>query len=128
MISFGFTARQKDKALGSITEVVQTLKHPKSHSRTMSHDTSGNLDYLLPKSLEFDTITDTTPSRLAPSDVSQSSTIIQDAAKKTRKSSRISLMGLVTSTFQYVLCLPCLSKLAFYMSKHTCPAGSSPSL
>ncbi|XP_070662928.1 phototropin-2-like isoform X2 [Malus domestica] len=51
-------ARQKESALGSIIEVVQTVKHPRSHIRVASHDTvsiheeqdSLNLDYVLPKS------------------------------------------------------------------------------
>ncbi|XP_061958711.1 phototropin-2-like isoform X2 [Populus nigra] len=82
-----YDARQKAKALDSITEAVQTLKHPKSPSRTASHDTSDHLDYLLPKSVDFDSFT--LPSRLTPSNVSQSPT-----AKNSRKSPRIPLMGL----------------------------------
>ncbi|XVF67086.1 hypothetical protein PTKIN_Ptkin10aG0092400 [Pterospermum kingtungense] len=83
-----YDARQKDKALGSITEVVQTLKHPQSHIRTTSNDTTYkveeqdkfNLDYVLPMSAELDNI-------------STSTTPMQEIGKKTRKSSRISLMG-----------------------------------
>nr|AML76855.1 putative LOV domain-containing protein [Batis maritima] len=33
-----YDARQKDKALESMTEVVQTVKHPKSHFRDMSNE------------------------------------------------------------------------------------------
>lgn len=87
------SARQKAKALDSMTEVVQTVKHPKSHSRTVSHETSGNLDYVLPKSIDLDNVT--APGRLTPVNVSQSPTTFPDAAKNSRKSSRISLMGLV---------------------------------
>ncbi|KAJ6403278.1 hypothetical protein OIU84_015235 [Salix udensis] len=83
--------RQKAKALDSMTEVVQTIKHPKSHSLTVSHYTSDNLDYRLPKSIDFDNLT--APGRLTPVNVSQSPTTFPDAAKNSRKSSRISLMG-----------------------------------
>lgn len=86
-----YDARQKAKALDSMTEVVQTVKHPKSHSRTVSHETSGNLDYVLPKSIDLDNVT--APGRLTPVNVSQSPTTFPDAAKNSRKSSRISLMG-----------------------------------
>ncbi|XP_034892810.1 phototropin-2 isoform X4 [Populus alba] len=82
-----YDARQKAKALDSITEDVQTLKHPKSPSRAASHDTSDHLDYLLPKSVDFDSFT--LPGRLPPSNVSQSPT-----AKNSRKSPRTPLMGL----------------------------------
>nr|AML79392.1 putative LOV domain-containing protein [Verbascum sp. BC-2016] len=34
-----YDARQKEEALGSIIEVVQTLKHHKSHKRSQSHET-----------------------------------------------------------------------------------------
>uniref|UniRef100_A0A6M2F093 PAS domain-containing protein n=1 Tax=Populus davidiana TaxID=266767 RepID=A0A6M2F093_9ROSI len=85
--SIRYDARQKAKALDSITEDVQTLKHPKSPSRTASHDTSDHLDYLLPKSVDFDSFT--LPSKLPPSNVSQSPT-----AKNSRKSPRSPLMGL----------------------------------
>lgn len=54
-------ARQKDKALGSITEVVQTIKHPRSHMKSLSHETTAknendklNLDYMLPGPAELD--------------------------------------------------------------------------
>lgn len=86
-----YDARQKAKALDSMTEVVQTLKHPKSHSRTVSHETSDNLNYVLPKSIDLDNVT--APGRLTPVSVSQSPTTFPDAAKNLRKSSRISLMG-----------------------------------
>nr|AML78487.1 putative LOV domain-containing protein [Erythroxylum coca] len=84
-----YDARQKDEALNSIEEVVQTLKLPKSHIRTMSHDTSDNLDYVLPKSVGFDSMS--TPGRHSPQLESRNS-INQDSDKKSRKSGRISLM------------------------------------
>ncbi|XP_022897933.1 phototropin-2-like [Olea europaea var. sylvestris] len=50
-----YDTRQKEKALGSITEVLQTVKHPRSHMKSLSHDTTAehendklNLDYMLP--------------------------------------------------------------------------------
>nr|AML79444.1 putative LOV domain-containing protein [Hamamelis virginiana] len=97
-----YDARQKDKALGSITEVVQTVKHPGSHIRAASHDATGkheeeekfNLDYFLPKSAEIGSMS--APGRQTPllesrSDVSHMSS--QEAGKKSRKSGRNSLMG-----------------------------------
>ncbi|KAG8657685.1 phototropin-2 isoform X1 [Manihot esculenta] len=88
-----YDARQMDKALGSITEVVQTVKHPKSHIQAMSQDTSENLDYVLPKSADFDAISSGTPSNQTPQ-LNSTNDVSQEADNKTRKSSRISLMGL----------------------------------
>ncbi|KAL5562283.1 hypothetical protein UlMin_032030 [Ulmus minor] len=84
-----YDARQKEKALDSMTEVVQTVKCPRSHVRSISHDTLGkqeeqdkfNLNYVLPEAAEM--ISMNTPSPV----------ISQDADKKSRKSQRISLMG-----------------------------------
>ncbi|KAG6653720.1 hypothetical protein CIPAW_05G096000 [Carya illinoinensis] len=67
-----YDSRQKEKALGSMTEVVQTVKHPGSHIRAMSHDSTSkheeqenfNLDYALPKSAEIQNMN--TPSRQTP--------------------------------------------------------------
>nr|AML78800.1 putative LOV domain-containing protein [Linum strictum] len=44
-----YDARQKESALDSMTEVVQTVKHPKSHKRAASHD---NHNLVLPESVE----------------------------------------------------------------------------
>ena len=83
-------------------EVVQTVKHPHAHTRTMSHDGTVkieevdkfNLDYTLPKSVELDNIS--TPGgqtpRVLSSNISRSGSC-KDAVKKSRKSSRISLLG-----------------------------------
>ncbi|XP_007043127.2 PREDICTED: phototropin-2 isoform X1 [Theobroma cacao] len=93
-----YDVRQKDQALDSITEVVQTLKHPQSHTRTISNDASNkledkfNLDYLLPKSAETENVS--TPGRYTPQSDFSTGTPIQEFGKKTRKSGRISLMGL----------------------------------
>nr|AML79206.1 putative LOV domain-containing protein [Synsepalum dulcificum] len=94
-----YDARQKEKALGSITEVVQTLKHPR---QSIKHATSGkheeeefNLDYILPKPGETENMG--TPGRQTPqldsrTDLSRASSS-QEFSKKSRKSVRISLMG-----------------------------------
>ncbi|XP_065637029.1 phototropin-2 isoform X1 [Quercus suber] len=98
-----YDARQKEKALGSITEVVQTVKHPRSHTQATNRDTTSkhdeqekfDLDYILPKSAEIQNIS--TPGGQTPQsdyrdDVSRSS-LSQEAGKKSRKSGRVSLMG-----------------------------------
>ncbi|OVA05620.1 PAS domain [Macleaya cordata] len=98
-----YDARQKEKAMSSITEVVQTVKHPRSHIHATDPGTPGKLDendrfnlgYVLPKSAELENLS--TPGRQTPlmdgrSDVSRSSSTI-DAIKKLRKSGRNSLMG-----------------------------------
>lgn len=52
------TARQKEEALDSITEVVQTVKHPRSRNRSISNDVKNeeverfNLDSFPPKSID----------------------------------------------------------------------------
>ncbi|XP_058073309.1 phototropin-2-like isoform X2 [Magnolia sinica] len=99
-----YDARQKEKALCSITEVVQTMKHPRVHilqeadsevpGKSMEHE-KFYLDSPLPKSAEVENLN--TPSRETPqrdgkSEVSRMSTS-HDAKKKARKSARISLMG-----------------------------------
>nr|AML77357.1 putative LOV domain-containing protein [Akania lucens] len=87
-----YDARQKEEALGSITEVVQTMKHSRSHKREISNDNimvkhedqeKFNLDYVLPRSAELDSIS--TPGRQTPR--------LEEAGKKCRKSGRISLLG-----------------------------------
>nr|AML79564.1 putative LOV domain-containing protein [Chrysobalanus icaco] len=93
-----YDARQKDKALDSIEEVVQTVKRPtKSHIRTLSHDTPHHLDYLLPKSADFDPLDTPTPSRLTPQrdpDSNSKSASAADVGKKSRYSGRFSFMGI----------------------------------
>nr|AML77282.1 putative LOV domain-containing protein [Gelsemium sempervirens] len=84
-----YDSRQKEKALGSINEVVQTVKHPRSHSRSISHDTTTpkhqnekfNLEYMLPGPAETES---TGTPRQTPR---------QDSSRKSRKSGRTSLMG-----------------------------------
>nr|AML77201.1 putative LOV domain-containing protein [Digitalis purpurea] len=96
-----YDARQKEEAMGSITEVVQTLKDPKSQIKSQSHNTVANSDheklnlkYLLPGSAEMDTIS--TPGRQTPrldpgSNLSRTNS--RQDISKSRKSTRVSLMG-----------------------------------
>ncbi|KAL5713692.1 non-specific serine/threonine protein kinase [Ranunculus cassubicifolius] len=96
-----YDARQKEKAIYSITEVVQTVKNPRASTQPMLpvQSTPGtpmnhkkfNLDHFLPKSVElgnFDSPGGKTPHG---NDVRMSST--HDGGKKSRKSGRLSLMG-----------------------------------
>ncbi|KAK4782730.1 hypothetical protein SAY86_007104 [Trapa natans] len=92
-----YDARQKEKALGSITEVIQTVKHPHSQIRAASMNEEiekFNLNDYLPKSNEHDS----TPDRLTPrvdqvSGVSRVSSS-KELDKHHRKSGQVSLMGL----------------------------------
>nr|AML79101.1 putative LOV domain-containing protein [Laurelia sempervirens] len=97
-----YDARQKENAICSITEVVQTVKHPHSHiqntdnehEKTMELETF-HLDSPLPKSAEIESLRTPgriTPQRDAKNEVSRMSAN-HDASKKARKSARISLMG-----------------------------------
>nr|AML78924.1 putative LOV domain-containing protein [Handroanthus umbellatus] len=95
-----YDARQKEEALGSMMEVVQTLKDPKSHMRSQSHDVivkadCEKLDYMLPGPAEMER--KGTPGRQTPQMDSNSNLVRsgsrQDTSNKSRKSSRISLMG-----------------------------------
>ncbi|XP_038995932.1 phototropin-2-like isoform X1 [Hibiscus syriacus] len=94
-----YDARQKDKALDSITEVVQTVKRPQSHIRTTCNDATSkleeykkfNLDYVLPKSAEIEN--SSTPGRYTSRSDFSAATPMQDTSKKERKSARISLKG-----------------------------------
>ncbi|XP_022944466.1 phototropin-2-like [Cucurbita moschata] len=90
-----YDARQKERAMGSITEVVQTVKNPRSHYRAMSHDTTRkkedlekfNLDYVLPKSI---LAANATPLRQTP----QQNLRDDGLGKKPKLSSRVSFTGL----------------------------------
>nr|AML79652.1 putative LOV domain-containing protein [Xanthocercis zambesiaca] len=98
-----YDARQKERALGSITEVVQTVKDPKSIIRAMSHDTASkhdeqekfNLEFVLPKSVEIES-TGMPGRQSSPldfqGDISRKSSC-QDRTKKSSISGRISFMG-----------------------------------
>ncbi|XP_047969084.1 phototropin-2-like isoform X2 [Salvia hispanica] len=82
-----YDVRQKEEALGSIIEVVQTVKDPKSQI-------SSNPNYMLPGLAESDT--KSTPGRLTPqldrkSGLSRSGS--HQETNKSRKSTRLSLLG-----------------------------------
>lgn len=89
-----YDARQKEEALGSITEVVQTLRHKKSHATPESHDTmtksghTGLAELLDNKG---------TPGRLTPRldkrSKSHRAEFRSDTWQKSRKSVRFSLIG-----------------------------------
>ncbi|GFP87001.1 phototropin-2 [Phtheirospermum japonicum] len=97
-----YDARQKEEALGSIIEVVQTLKDPMSHIRSHSHDTVAkteyeklNLDYMLPGPAQLENRG--TPGRKGTELDSKSnlarSGSRQDTSNKSRKSGPVSSMG-----------------------------------
>lgn len=94
-----YDARQKEKALCSIHDVVQTVKNPKTSAQSnvpvqsapgtpMDHHKFSH-DYILPKSVGYGNLG--TPGGRA-SDIAKLS-FTPDAHKKSRKSGRISLMG-----------------------------------
>lgn len=101
-----YDARQKEKALGSIKEVVETVKHPRSHTQDVSHETASNhgeqdslnLDYVLPKSAAIANMN--TPGQKTPqSDVKGDAFRMSssyDAGKISRKSGFASSMGFKT--------------------------------
>lgn len=91
-----FSARQKEKALGSITEVVQTVKGPRPQIKSSQDTSSGTdkeklqLEFMLPKSAESESMS--TPGRYTPQWDSRSD-VSQESGKKSRKSARVSLKG-----------------------------------
>nr|AML77702.1 putative LOV domain-containing protein [Peumus boldus] len=97
-----YDARQKEKAISSITEVVQTVKHPHSHIQTADQEhekpmepENFHLDSPLPKYAEIESLRvpgRQTPYRDGGNEVSRMSTNLDDN-KKARKSGRVSLMG-----------------------------------
>ncbi|KAH9694222.1 phototropin-2 [Citrus sinensis] len=94
-----YDARQKEKALGSITEVIQTVKRSQSHIRALSLDTTNkleenekfNLDCALPASAENGN--KRTPGRQTPQVGYGGEMSVQEAGRNSRKSGRNSLMG-----------------------------------
>nr|AML77484.1 putative LOV domain-containing protein [Bougainvillea spectabilis] len=95
-----YDARQKEKAMGSIMEVVQTVKHPRSRSLSVgNYDTDKRegqpkfgVDYMLPKSAIFENMpasASQTPRMDAKSDAS-----FGDADKTPKKIARFSSLGL----------------------------------
>nr|AML78071.1 putative LOV domain-containing protein [Myristica fragrans] len=97
-----YDSRQKEKAMSSITEVLQTVKHPHAHIHSPDHKVPGKnmehekfqLDSPPPKSIEENLRMPgkETPQRDDKTEVSRMSSN-NDAKKKERKSSRISLLG-----------------------------------
>nr|AML78509.1 putative LOV domain-containing protein [Santalum acuminatum] len=90
-----YDARQKERALGSIVEVVQTLKHPQSQPQAVSnsiifrHEEQGkqNLDCFLPKWAETENLRK--PGKQTP----QLDNTSQNGGQRNRKSGSISIMG-----------------------------------
>ncbi|XP_040873771.1 phototropin-2 isoform X2 [Glycine max] len=95
-----YDARQKEKALGSITEVVQTVKDPKSIINDRNGDTATmpeeqekfNFDFVLPKSADIGNTS--TPGRQASPLNIQRMSSSQDKSKTSSRSGRISFKGL----------------------------------
>ncbi|AET03431.2 putative protein kinase AGC-RSK-2 family [Medicago truncatula] len=103
-----YDARQKEEAMGSITEVVQTVRNPKSIIRSKNDDTATimheepenlNHDFVLPKSVEPVNDT-TTPGRQTPlkfhgdnNNMSRFSSYEERNNKSSRKSGITSLKG-----------------------------------
>ncbi|XP_015952211.1 phototropin-2-like [Arachis duranensis] len=98
-----YDARQKERALGSITEVVQTVKDPKSSSKPMieenatKHEEKEKFDFefVLPKSVEAGNtskFSKQTPPKNSETDASRLSSY-EERSKASRKSARVSLKG-----------------------------------
>nr|AML76589.1 putative LOV domain-containing protein [Akebia trifoliata] len=89
-----YDVRQKDKALCSITEVVQTVKHSQSHIQAIDHEIHGKLEEQEKANLDLSLSTPgaQTPQVDGTIDVSRMSST-NDAGQKSRKSGRTSLMG-----------------------------------
>ncbi|XP_059312200.1 phototropin-2 [Lycium ferocissimum] len=91
-----YDARQKEKALGSITEVVQTVKGPRSHIKSSQDASSAidkeklQLDLVFPKSPDTESMS--TPGRYTPQWDTRSS-MSQESGIKSSKSARVSLKG-----------------------------------
>nr|AML76283.1 putative LOV domain-containing protein [Heliotropium greggii] len=80
-----YDARQIEKARASITEVVQTIKHPRSHRQSMNPDVTSKLEndkFMLPESAGTESIS--TPGRHTPQ---------HDSGKISSKTARVSLLG-----------------------------------
>ncbi|KAI4367323.1 hypothetical protein MLD38_023074 [Melastoma candidum] len=103
-----YDARQKEEALGSITEVVQTVKNPRSHIRSISNDITGkdaelenfSLDHILPYLSGTPKLS--TPSRQVPpaKDIAimPRSVSTREVDKKPRAPARLSLGFIGKST------------------------------
>nr|AML78018.1 putative LOV domain-containing protein [Coriaria nepalensis] len=87
-----YDARQKETAIGSISEVVQTVKHPQPQIQTDQETEKFDLNYVLPKSVH-EAQNFTAPGRQTPRWDPTGDLSFEDPGKKLRLSSRISLMG-----------------------------------
>nr|AML78191.1 putative LOV domain-containing protein [Aristolochia elegans] len=104
-----YDARQKEKALSSMTEVVQTVRHPHSQTLDVVQEKATEqemlfLDSPLPKSGEIGKLKSSgrkIPQMETKSDVSRMS-ISSEASKKSRKFSRVSLMGFKAKSMSQV--------------------------
>jgi hypothetical protein len=104
-------ARQKEKAMGSITEVVQTVKDPKSIIRGMNDETDAtkheeldklNYEFALPKLVESEN-TSTPPSN----HMSRFSSYEERNNKSSRKSGITSFKGYLF-IYLFFKCDPCI--------------------
>nr|AML76642.1 putative LOV domain-containing protein [Bacopa caroliniana] len=87
-----YDARQREEALGSIIEVVQTLKDPKSHLNSQNYNVVSIIEHDLPGSAELDN--KAIPGRQTPQvDLRNDLTRSASRQDSNRKSARISLMG-----------------------------------
>ncbi|XP_074275547.1 phototropin-2 isoform X2 [Silene latifolia] len=102
-----YDARQKEKAMGSIVEVVQTVKHPRSHIQPANNNNAvipyeqGKLDvdYTLPNSANIDYMT--AAGRQTPQNDAKIDTPTRDLDQSSRKSTRVSLVGRKKSTMKH---------------------------
>lgn len=93
------SARQKEEALGSITEVVQTVTRPRPHIQSKNDDTNEkeklNLDYMLPISAQIENMN--TPAKqtslLNPKSDAFRRSSVQESSNQSKKSGRTSFMG-----------------------------------
>ncbi|KAK4772105.1 hypothetical protein SAY86_013880 [Trapa natans] len=89
-----YDARQKEKALDSMTEVVLTVKHPRSHIRSISKNDETekfNLDSYLPKSSENECTPARKTPRIDPTSNIYRRSSTQELNKKGRKSRQNSM-------------------------------------
>nr|AML79248.1 putative LOV domain-containing protein [Rhododendron tomentosum] len=98
-----YDARQKEEALGSITEVVQIVKHPRSHMQSVKQEEEFNLDYILPKPAEIENMSASgrqTPQLVSRIHIPRAGSSLE-FGQKSRKSVRISLMGFKGRSLSY---------------------------
>ncbi|KAM7256107.1 hypothetical protein ACFE04_011848 [Oxalis oulophora] len=88
-----YDAREKEKALDSITEVVQAVKHP--FRASTDHEDKSSLDYTLPESAQLPSID--TMGRKTISNLPRKTPVAEDG-KNSRKAARNSLPGFKTKS------------------------------